>query len=105
MDVLIKKSFNVTGSEELWLLTSLQSGRRRKPCPFLTRRGRNLQLICNSFEAVELNVHSWRAGRFAVLRPDCNGDLRTKTENICWQVWMEELESSLELPAADFWCL
>lgn len=46
-------------------------------------------------------MRSWRAGGSAVLRPDCNGDLRTKTENVCWQVWMEKLESSLELPAAD----
>lgn len=47
-------------------------------------------------------MHSWRAGGFAVLRLDCYGDLRTKTENVCWQVWMEDLESSLKLPAADF---
>lgn len=117
--------FNIAGSEELSLLTSLQSGRRGKTrhqtvlkrsegyCsppekdvsegyPFRRGSRRNLWLVCNSFEAVELNVHSWRAAGFAVLRPDCNGDLRTKTENVCWQVWMEKLESSLKLPAADF---
>lgn len=71
----------------------------------LRRSRRSLQLICSSFEAAELNMHSWRAGGCTVLRPDCNGDLRTKTENVCWQVWMERLESSLELPAADFCCL
>jgi len=73
--------------------------------PLLVRGGRNSRLVCNSFEAVELNMPSWRAGGFAVWRPDCNGDLRTETANVCWQVWMEELESSLKLPAADFWCL